>query len=343
MFQFFKYILIFLTLLFLTACGDSESDYDRGIRIGKSIGYDNGYYNGIDTGERRGYRKGFSEGNETGFKEGEKIGFTKGFFDGNRTGDHLGHLRGYNEGYIDGDENRNYRIIRESTLPMFAIIVLMFFMVLFIIYFRKILIEKGKALVYYLYNLYTIFDFKEKLFIQENHQNEINNLKAEILTFELTQGLQETSLYDGLVPELKDIKQKIKLFIYEKQFYLYHNIKMDYQKSMNKIISKKHLLEKEKYFLLKEVKQVFFKTYLQEFNDSKYTKEINNEDFFRITENDLKKHSKKRDLDFSDISSFTLRNHNKTNREKIIYILLSICDFALVSLMFYSISKMYLQ
>ena len=330
MLQLIKYILMFFIFFFIIAC-DSKNNYD------------NGYYKGLDVGEDRGYQRGFDKGNETGFKRGKEEGFKKGFFDGNRTGDHIGHLRGYDEGFVDGDDNRNYRIIRESTLPMFAIIVLIFFMVLFIIYFHKILIKKFKALVYYLYNLYIVFDFREKLFIQENHQNEINNLKAEILTFELTQELKETNLYDILTPELKDIKQKIKLFIYEKQFYLYHNIKMDYQKSMNKIIAKKHLLQKEKYFLLKEVKQVFLKTYLQDFNNTEYKNKINNEDFFRITENDLKIYSKERDLDFSDISPLSFAHDSKTNKEKIIYWILSLCDFALVSLMLYSISKMYLQ
>lgn len=61
-------------LLFCSACGISQSDYDAAVSAayedGQEDGYDEGYSAGYDDGEADGYEDGYQVGNNTGYNRG---------------------------------------------------------------------------------------------------------------------------------------------------------------------------------------------------------------------------------------------------------------------------------
>lgn len=72
-----KLLLVCLVpvLLFCSACGISQSDYDAAV----SAAYDEGYSDGYNDGEDDGYDNGFSAGKSKGMSDGYSDGYEDGY------------------------------------------------------------------------------------------------------------------------------------------------------------------------------------------------------------------------------------------------------------------------
>jgi len=318
-FNFF--LLIFIFLIF-TACEDKfKKGYSQGYRDGKSSGYSSGYNSGYDDGKEIGYKNGFSKGE------------IQGFSDGYHQGEINGSVKGYKEGLSRGENE----LIVDSFIPTFAgtilILISLITLFFFIKYFHKPIEEKIKSLLYLLSNIYKKYLLKEKLYIQEQHQQEIIDFKTDILMFKFSKQVQESKLYYEIHTELFEILNLVKIFMQEKQFNIYSKIKNDYEFNINSILTNSVLTNKEKDSLIEELYNLIMNEYLLDIEENKkgieridigdfkeeyleFQKELKNENLNKepnkIFFNNEDEKVKDKDFDFSDIQNIEVKKieHN---------------------------------
>jgi len=254
----FNFLLFVSIFLMFTACEDEfKKGYSEGYSAGENSGYNNGYNSGLYDGKEIGYKDGFGKG---------KI---QGFSDGYHQGEINGSIKGYEEGLSRGENE----LIVDSLIPTFAgtilILISLITLFFFIKYFHKPIEEKIKSFLYILSNIYMKYILNEKLYIQENHKNEIIDFKTDILVFEFSKQIKETELYSKIDTELMDIENLVKKFIQERQIYEYHQIKIEYKKKINEILKKNIFNSAEKNKLIKELYSLLMKEYLIDIENDK--------------------------------------------------------------------------
>jgi hypothetical protein len=156
--------MIIIIGVLLSACGPSQTEYQRGY----SAGQQSGEATGIQKGSTEGYERGYKEG----YQKGETDGISKGFNEGREKGLQEGYIRGYNaaSGIDTNSESNIDEVIFSSkgTLIMFWVFSILNMIVLagvsmYLTYRDKVLIVQiGKGLVYVV-SSYLWFRFMQSL------------------------------------------------------------------------------------------------------------------------------------------------------------------------------------